>query len=158
MINDTKQVSLNEVYPLMVEQLKNGGTVVFKPKGISMLPLIRQGKDSVVITKNTSPLKKYDIPLYRRDDGSFILHRIVKISADGTYITCGDNQVILEYGIKESQIIGIVTKVSRGNRVYCISSPFLKFLCFYAVLRRIYKKSFFRRAIRWGLRKCKVIK
>ena len=158
MIDDTKQVNLNEVFPLMEEQLKNGGTVVFKPKGISMLPLIRQGQDSVVITKNIFPLKKYDIPLYRRDDGSFILHRIIKICDDGTYTMCGDNQVVLEHGIKDSQIIGVVTKVNRGKKCYCVSSPFLKLLCCFAVFRRNYRKSFFRRAIRWGLRKCKIIK
>ena len=38
-----------------------------------MLPLLVQGRDTVVLTAATEPLEKYDIPLYRRKDGSFVL-------------------------------------------------------------------------------------
>ncbi len=158
MNNEIKQVSLDEMFPLMAEQLKNGGTVVFKPRGISMLPLIRQGVDRVALTKNTAPLKKHDIPLYRRDDGSFILHRIVKIAPDKSYIMCGDNQTILEYGITDANIIGVVNGVYKGDKFYSIDSFKMRFYCFYAIIRRKYRKTFFRRVLRWGLRKCRIIK
>ncbi len=155
MNNEVKQVSLDELFPLIEEQIKNGGSVVFNPRGISMLPLIRQGIDRVELSKSSAPLKKYDIPFYRREDGSFILHRIVKKHPDGTYTMCGDNQIILESGITDDQIIGVVTGVYKGEKFFSISSATMRFYCLYAVLRRRYRKSFFKKVINWGLLKCR---
>ena len=158
MSNEVKQISLDEMFPLMEEQLKNGGTVVFNPKGISMRPLIRQGIDRVSLKKPTSPPKKHDIPLYRREDGSFILHRIIKISSDRVYTMCGDNQVVFEQGITDKNIIGVVTGVYKGDRFHSISSFPMRLYCLYAIIRRIYRKSLFGRGINWGLRKCRLKK
>ncbi len=158
MNKEVKQVTLDEMFPLMAEQLKGGGTVVFKPKGISMLPLIRQGIDSVLLAPVKGKLKKYDIPLYRREDKSFILHRIVKVCPDGTYTMCGDNQTILEYGITDENIIGVVEGVYRKEKFISVKS--LRFWLYsrFIPLRRMWRKSIFRRAIYWGLYKCKIKK
>lgn len=158
MNNGKKQVMFDDLFPLVSEQLSHGGSFTFRPNGVSMLPLIRQGTDGVVIEKQLSPLKRYDIPLYQRDDKSFVIHRVIKACPDGTYIMCGDNQTELEYGISESQIIGVVTGIYRGEKFIPVSSPILKIYNRFTVLRRHFRKSFFRRAIRWGLRKCKLIK
>ncbi len=158
MNSEIKQVTLDDMFPLMEEQLKNGGTVVFKPKGISMLPLIRQGIDSVSIAPFQGNLKKYDIPLYRRKDKSFILHRVVKVCSDKTYVMCGDNQTVLEYGISDSNIIGIVTGIYRGKKFIPVKSVRFWLYSRFVPLRRAWRTSFFRRAMRWGLRKCKILK
>ena len=158
MNNDIKQVSLDELFPLIEEQIKNGGSIVFNPRGISMLPLIRQGIDRVELAKPSAPLKKYDIPFYRREDGSFILHRIIKKHSDGTYTACGDNQVILEHGITDKQIIGVVTGVYKGKKFYPIFSATMRFYCLYSVIRRKFRKTFFYKVINWGLIKCKLKK
>ena len=81
------KVSLAELWPVMEEQINMGNTVRFGPKGTSMMPLIRQGIDSIVLKKAPDKLKKYDLPLYRRDDGHFVLHRVVGIDKDG-YVMC----------------------------------------------------------------------
>ena len=39
--------NLETMLPLIEECLENGQNVKFSPRGISMLPMIRQGKDSV---------------------------------------------------------------------------------------------------------------
>ena len=109
-------VDLDTLYPVIADTLKNGNCFTFSPKGKSMLPLIRQGIDSVKIAPITSKLNKYDIPLYRRSNGQFVLHRIVGIR-DGKYIMCGDNQHIYEYGIDDSQLIGLVTEIIRPEGV-----------------------------------------
>ncbi len=158
MNNEIKQVSLDAMLPLMAEQLEKGGSVVFKPKGISMLPLIRQGIDSVLLEKNSKTLKKYDIPLYRRADKSFVLHRIVKVLKDGSYVMCGDNQAVFEYGIKDENILGVVKGVYRGNKFIPVKSFAFWTYSRYVPLRRAWRTSFTRRALRWGLRKCKIIK
>ena len=108
------KVSLDELWPLMEEQILAGGSVRFGPKGTSMLPLLRQNIDSIVLAKAPEKLKKYDLPLYRRDDGHFVLHRVVGEDKDG-YIMCGDNQSIYEHGITNDHILAIAVGMYRGD-------------------------------------------
>lgn len=98
----------------MKEQIDCGKTVVFSPKGTSMLPLIRQGIDRVVLKKAPEKLKKYDLPLYLRKSGQFVLHRVVGMDKDG-YIMCGDNQFQHEHGIKQEQILAIADGIYKGD-------------------------------------------
>lgn len=122
------KVTLEELMPIMEEQLSRGGRVSFKPKGISMLPLIRQGKDSVTLEAPPAQLKKYDIPLYRRQSGQFVLHRVVSVGKDGTYTMCGDNQWLREKGITHHQIIGVVCEIERNGKKIPVSDPeYLKY-------------------------------
>ena len=109
-----KKVSLNDLFPIIDEQLNAGGSATFTIHGNSMEPLLRNKKSTVKIEKVSRPLKKYDIIFYRRDDGSFILHRIVGIKKDG-YICRGDNQTVNEYPVKDESIIGIVTEYGIGE-------------------------------------------
>ena len=108
------QISLSELWPVMEEQIENGKTVVFAPNGTSMLPLIRPNTDKVMLKKAPEQLKKYDIPLYLRENGQFVLHRVVGFTEDG-YVMCGDNQYRREYGIKDSQILALACGVYKGN-------------------------------------------
>lgn len=124
-MNDIK---LEQLLPLLTEQLEMGKSVRFHPEGRSMLPMLRPAKDSVVLAAITEPIKKYDITLYRRDNGQFVLHRIVKIGA--TYTAVGDHHLNLEQGIRPDQMIAKVVSFTRngkersvsafGYRVYCI--------------------------------------
>lgn len=110
-----KSFHMAELVPLMKESLSAGKSVEFSPKGISMLPMIRQGRDAVILSPVSGKLKKYDLPLYQRDDGSYILHRIVK--AEDTYTCIGDNQFIYEPGVRQDQIIAVVTEFYRDKRL-----------------------------------------
>lgn len=98
----------------MKEQIDSGKTVVFAPKGTSMLPLVRQDIDRVVLAKAPKKLKKYDLPLYLRENGQFVLHRVVGIDKNG-YIMCGDNQTEREYGITDEQILALACGIYREN-------------------------------------------
>lgn len=118
----TKQVRLNEIYSVMKEMLESGGTVNFNPKGTSMLPTIHNDGDRVVIKKSSEPLKKYDLPLYIRDDGQFVLHRVVGVNADGTYNMCGDNQWTIEKNVRRDQLVGVVIEINRGGKVFSADS------------------------------------
>ena len=72
-----KITSADNLIPVFCERISEGQSVKFSPKGVSMLPFIREGKDSVVISPVTEGLKKYDVVLYKRDSGQYVLHRIV---------------------------------------------------------------------------------
>ena len=118
----TKSVTLSEVYDVMMEMLNNGGTVNFNPRGTSMLPTLHNDGDRVVLKKFNS-LKKYDLQLYLRDNGQFVLHRVHNINADGTFNMCGDNQWNLEKGIRPDQIIGTVISIQRSGKIIKVSNP-----------------------------------
>ena len=122
-----REYRLDDLMPLIQEALEAGKTVRFKPRGVSMLPMIRQGIDSVVLSPISGKLRKYDLPLYRRDDGKYILHRIIE--AGNTYTCIGDNQFDYEPGVRQDQLIAVVTAFTRdktehkvteaGYRLYC---------------------------------------
>ena len=116
-----KDISLNEILPLINEILDANSEVSFTPSGTSMLPLLRHQKDKVVLKRPKGKLKKYDVPLYRRDDGSFVLHRVIGVRPDG-YVMCGDNQTVKEYHIKDESIIAVMSSFYRNNKhIYCDS-------------------------------------
>ena len=66
-----------------------------------MMPLIKQDRDLLIIEPVHGRLKKYDVPLYKRDNGQYVLHRILKVREQG-YVICGDNRWAKEYGITGS--------------------------------------------------------
>ncbi len=118
MSKNIKKVSLEDMYPTIKELLENGGTVELPITGTSMLPLLIQGRDSVEITKCVTA-KKSDIIFYRRDDGHFVLHRIIGKDENG-YVLCGDNQVAKEYKISDKHIIGVVKSIKRKHKSFSV--------------------------------------
>jgi signal peptidase I len=80
-----------------------------------MYPLIRREGDLIVIKKCEGDLKKYDVPLFKRSTGEYVLHRIVKVK-DGKYDIRGDNCINGEKGIERSAIIGVLDAVIRGGK------------------------------------------
>ena len=100
------------------------GQLVYTNVCDSMYPLIKP-RDLLVIKKVTAPLKKNDIPLYKRDSGQYVLHRIVKIK-NGEYFICGDNRAFIERGITDRHIIGVLTDIVREGRTIPVNSSEFK--------------------------------
>lgn len=114
------EMRMEQMLPVILQQLKDGGTVRFHPSGISMQPMLYQGRDEVVLAPLPEQVKKYDVILFRRDNGQFVLHRVVK--AGESYTFCGDNQVKLEPGVRREQMIARVSAFyRRGRRIACSS-------------------------------------
>jgi hypothetical protein len=122
-----KEWRLEQVMPLIREQLAKGQTVRFGPHGISMLPMLRQGRDKVVLSPVNGRLKKYDLPLYQRDDGHYVLHRVVAVG--DTYTCIGDNQYELEHGIRDDQIIAVVTAFVRDEKEISVKNISYQIYC-----------------------------
>ena len=96
------------------EELERSGKLVYRNVGVSMRPLIKQDRDIIIISKSEGRLKKYDVPLYKRGD-QYVLHRVVKVCED-SYVILGDNCLRKEYGIKEEQILGVLTSLVRNGK------------------------------------------
>ena len=119
-MSNFSEMSLAEMWPVMEEQINEGKTVKFTPGGNSMLPLIRPGVDSVLIKKAPDRLRKYDLPLYRRKKGGFVLHRVVK-AKNGVYVMRGDNQNWLETGVAHEQILAIAVGMYKNGEYISFS-------------------------------------
>lgn len=142
--------ALDDLMPLFREQLETGNKVRFSPQGVSMLPMLRQGIDSVVLSPLPERLSKYDLPLYRRDNGQYLLHRVVE--AGETYTCMGDNQFIPEPGLDHSQMIALVTSFYRGSREISVTDPGYRFYCRFWYYSRPIRR-FWRRGMNF-LRRC----
>ena len=127
MVNVEELVPMEELIPLIKEVLSTGQSVQISPKGTSMLPMIRQGIDSVVLSPIHDRLKKYDLPLYQRDNGQYVLHRIVGV--EDTYVCVGDNQFAMESNLREDQMIAVVTAFFRGNKKHSTSEVGYRAYC-----------------------------
>ena len=137
---------LDNLIPLFRERLAAGQKVKFSPRGISMLPMLRQGVDTVTLSPLPEKLKKYDLPLYRRPDGKYILHRIVGVG--DTYICIGDNQFVYETGVTHDQMIALVTGFTRGTREYSVNDWRYWIYCRVWHYSRPVRR-FYRRGIGW---------
>ncbi len=113
--------------PHIRQTLAQGRSVAIGPKGTSMLPLIRQGIDFVELSPLPEKLKKYDLPLYQRKDGQYVLHRIVK--AGESYTCIGDNQFQLEHGVSHDQMIALATAVYRGEKRISVDAFSYRLYC-----------------------------
>ena len=86
--------------------------------GSSMTPFLVGGRDTVYLSRLERPARRGDILLYRRDNGKYILHRVWRVEKDGTLTIVGDAQTQLERGIRQDQIIAVVTAViHKGQRM-----------------------------------------
>ena len=114
-----KGVSLEDMMPLITAQLAAGRSVRIYPRGTSMLPMLKEGRDSVVLSPLPGALKRYDLPLYRRKNGQFVLHRVVRVT--DTYTCLGDNQFVLEEGLTHGQMIAVVSSFTRKGKEHRVT-------------------------------------
>jgi len=91
------------------------GKLVYPNVGDSMWPMLREGRDLVIIEACEGRLRRYDVPLYRRDSGQYVLHRILRVRKED-YVICGDNRRHREYGITDRHVVGRLTAVVRDGR------------------------------------------
>ncbi|MBR3646973.1 MAG: hypothetical protein IKN59_01095 [Paludibacteraceae bacterium] len=96
--------------------LEKDGRLVYTNVGTSMMPLLRQRRDLMVIEKKgPERLHWLDVPLFKRDNGQYVLHRVMWVRKND-YVLCGDNQWYLERGITDKHILGVLTQVDRDGK------------------------------------------
>lgn len=105
----------------MLPKLADGGSVTLTVSGCSMHPMLRHRQDSVQL-RSAEHFRKGDLIFYRREDGSFVLHRIVRVVAPGEFICCGDNQYEPE-SVAQNQVFAKMTAFTRKGKAYSEDSP-----------------------------------
>ena len=117
------------------EYLKENKTLTYSNVGVSMLPLLRQGRDTFTLTEKEAyfrqtgekRFKAGDVVLYLRPPKSYVLHRIIEVCKDG-YVILGDHSISKEYGIKDEDILCIMTAYSRDGVNHTVKEkPYLRY-------------------------------
>lgn len=112
-------------------QLSSNGFYVSTTVGVSMRPMLRNRRDRVIVKPiGEKRLEKWDLPLYRRPDGKYVLHRIIDVKEDH-YVIRGDNTYALEY-VPDAWLVGVVTEFYRGKRhVFTDSRAYRRYAAFW---------------------------
>lgn len=110
---------MDQLYALIAVQLQEGGRASLTVTGYSMEPMLRHRRDSVELIPISGYGKRGDVILYRRENGDYILHRVIR--ADGeNYICCGDNQYMREK-VSHRQLLAVVDGFTRKGKRYTLS-------------------------------------
>ncbi len=133
---------MDEMAPLIREILAESGEVSFVSAGVSMLPTIRDRKDTVTLVRPQGKLKKGDVPFYQRDNGQYILHRVIYVNGD-TYVMRGDNQWENEYNVRHDQIIGVLYSFDRDGKTHKVTDTGYKLYVKFLPLIRVYRKYYY---------------
>lgn len=120
--------------------LKEEGIFVSTTVGVSMYPMLRNRRDTIIVEPYAGRLRRYDVPLYKRGS-DYILHRIIKVCPD-SYVICGDNCIQREYGITDEQILGVLTGFYRGSKKINMDGVayklYVRIWCILYPLRKVY--------------------
>ncbi len=151
-----KCVPMEELSPLIVGLIEEDIDVTITVTGNSMRPMLTHRKDTVVLTKcDPFTLKRGDLPLYKRDNGRYILHRIIRVHKD-TYDMIGDHQYEVERGVPKKNVLCLVKAFTRKGKQYscnefkyklytfiwCLTIPFRRVLLWsYRLPSRLFKRN-----------------
>ena len=116
MIGKRFHPAIDEIAPLIVDALGEGKEVKLTVTGYSMYPVLRSITDCVLLEK-AGILKKYDVVLFKRQNGSYILHRIIKKKGDILTIA-GDNEKTKEYPVDVSSCMARMKGFWRGDKYH----------------------------------------
>ena len=137
----------------IAEYLEKNGRITYSNSGVSMLPLIRQGKDLFTIEKNDGQrYKKGDVVLFARGKDKYVLHRIIKVLPE-EYVILGDNCVNPEKGIKDSDIYGKMISFNRSGKEHSIKEKryrLYSFMILHTIPVRVFFKKFRFRVVKIG--------
>lgn len=119
-----KFIELDQFMPVIREKLELGGQVQLLASGNSMYPLLRHGRDTIILEHaRGEECRKYDVILYQRENGQYVLHRIIGCKEDG-FILRGDHQYVKEFSVRNDQVIGKMVAFKRKGKI-CDTDTFL---------------------------------
>lgn len=153
-------MSLRQEKHTIEEVLHEKGVYVGPTVGVSMLPMLKNRRDTIVVKAKTERLKPLDVALYRRGE-AYVLHRVLSLTENG-YIIRGDN-CYTDENVPESTVIGVLTEFFRKNKHYfCDDEKYLKYVKrrlkwykprrFFVIVKG-YALAAIKKPIKWILRK-----
>lgn len=101
-------------------ELLRTGRLAYTNVGTSMLPLVREGRDVIMIERRSpEEIRNRDVVLFRRPGirgrGQYVLHRVLKRRPDGRFWIVGDNCVSGE-DVRPEDVLGVMTGLKRNGK------------------------------------------
>ena len=131
-------------------ELAQGGVVLpmcIALDGDSMRPLIRRGRDKVIIVPLTRPLKRGDVVLFEAPPGRYVVHRVYRFE-DGRVQTLGDHCYRPDAWMSLEDVLGIVVEVERGTHIIGLDTFFPRCMgCFWMIVFPVRRFYFLARSI-----------
>lgn len=105
-------------------ELSRTGWLAYTNVGVSMRPLIREGRDVIMIRRRPpEEIRKYDVVLFRRPGlqgrGAYVLHRVLKCYPDGRFWIVGDNCVEGE-DVCPEDVLGVMVHLNRKGKTVTV--------------------------------------
>ena len=114
-------------YAKIEEELAAHGVHYSTTVGDSMAPMLCHHRNTVVLRTPKGRAKLYDVILFHRPDGRYVLHRVIRVTEEG-YITRGDNRRKNDAPVPEEQLLAVldgyykkkklISSTSRRYRLY----------------------------------------
>ena len=133
-----RKVPMESLIEVILLQMETAGVADLTVTGSSMLPMLRPYHDTVRLKPVEGMLRPGDIALYRRDNGKYILHRVIRCAADG-YLFCGDNQDELE-PVGHDQMVALVVGYQKSGKARSMERPGYRLYSFLWVKLFVFRK------------------
>ncbi|MBQ7368889.1 MAG: hypothetical protein IJW60_04185 [Clostridia bacterium] len=105
--------------------LREKGVYIGPTVGVSMLPMLKNRRDTIVVKPKIERLKRLDVALYKRGE-AYVLHRVLE-AVDGGYIIRGDN-CYADENVPEEAVIGVLTEFFRKDKhYYCTDKKYIRY-------------------------------
>ena len=112
--SEMKQIPNDLFFSWVETEIAEGRSVRFRLKGVSMFPLIRNGKDEVVLRPcSAEELRPMDVVLFKYK-GTHLLHRIIHRDGDRLLIQ-GDGSFVAQEQCTTDTVIGKVRAIVRPS-------------------------------------------
>ena len=115
---ETERLKIEDVLRLQ-------GKYVGPTVGVSMLPMLKNRRDTIIVVPKTERLKRLDVALYKRGD-AYVLHRVLE-AVEGGYIIRGDNCYVDEK-VPEDAVFGVLTEFYRKKKhIVCTDEKYIRY-------------------------------
>ena len=111
---EVRRIPMEQLAPLLEEQLRRGRATL-PVTGSSMLPMLRGGRDVVELAALEGAPTRGDVLFYRRANGQYVLHRLIRMEDADTCLMCGDNQWQREL-LPVGAVIARVERFNHGGK------------------------------------------
>ena len=92
-------------------------SVTFTVRGYSMRPFLEDRRDKVILTPPRKP-RKGDVVLAQTGDGTYALHRVIRIDSNGYTMQGDGNPTYMTERFTYADIIGIADAFERKGKIY----------------------------------------
>lgn len=119
--NMARVVSNELLFAEVASAIREGNSVVIKPKGCSMLPFIRGERDEVVLV-SPDDVEIYDAVLAQLRTGVYVLHRVMEIRED-SLVLMGDGNLQGKEQCRKEDVVAKVAEVIRDGHKHDCRAP-----------------------------------